>query len=115
MWKLTKSISLRILSVLSKVEPEPDLFTGSGWLRPKSTGSGSATLAGWTVDTLYCAPVLGFLQGGCASCISILCPSGGMIGRGGVLAVHSLLCPSGRLIARGGVLAVYLYCAPVVV
>ena len=29
MWELTKRISLRILSVLSKVEPEPDLYTGS--------------------------------------------------------------------------------------
>ena len=30
MWELTKRISLRTLSVLSKVEPEPDLSTGSG-------------------------------------------------------------------------------------
>ena len=29
MWELTKRISLRTLSVLSKVEPEPDLSTGS--------------------------------------------------------------------------------------
>ena len=41
MWELTKRISLRTSSVLSKVEPEPDLYTGSD---PKSTGSGSATL-----------------------------------------------------------------------
>ena len=31
MWELTKRISLRTLSVLSKVEPEPDLHTGSGF------------------------------------------------------------------------------------
>ena len=30
MWELTKRISLRISSVLSKVEPEPDLNTGYG-------------------------------------------------------------------------------------
>ena len=29
MWELTKRISLRILSDLSKVEPEPDPYTGS--------------------------------------------------------------------------------------
>ena len=40
----TKKISLRISYVLFKVEPEPDLHTGSG-SDPKSTGSGSATLA----------------------------------------------------------------------
>ena len=44
MWQLTKKrISLRIWSVLSKVEPG----AGAGPLhriRPKSTGSGSATL-----------------------------------------------------------------------
>ena len=46
MWELTKRTSLRISSVLSIVEPEPDLCTGSGSdqkvLGP--TGSGSATL-----------------------------------------------------------------------
>ena len=36
MWELTKRISLRNLPVLSKVGPEPDLYTG--------TGSGTATL-----------------------------------------------------------------------
>ena len=30
MWELKKRISLRISSVLSKVEPELDLYTGSG-------------------------------------------------------------------------------------
>ena len=30
MWELTKRMSLRTSSVLSKVEPEPDLLTGSG-------------------------------------------------------------------------------------
>ena len=29
MWELTKRISLRISSVLSEMEPEPDLYTGS--------------------------------------------------------------------------------------
>ena len=42
MWKLTKRISLRTSSVLPKVEPEPDLYTGSFQKVP--TGSGSATL-----------------------------------------------------------------------
>ena len=46
MWELTKRISLRISTVLSKVEPEP----GAGplhrlQLRPKSTVSGFTTLA----------------------------------------------------------------------
>ena len=36
MWERTKSISLRISSVLSKLELEPDLHTGSD---PKSNGS----------------------------------------------------------------------------
>ena len=30
MWELTKRISWRISPVLSKVEPEPDLYTSSG-------------------------------------------------------------------------------------
>ena len=51
MWELTKRISLRILSVLSKVEPKPDLYTGSGSDQkvPAPTGSGSATLLFTTV------------------------------------------------------------------
>ena len=46
MWELTKRISLRTSSVLSKVEPEPDLYTGSGSDQkvPAPTGAGSATL-----------------------------------------------------------------------
>ena len=42
----TKRISFRISSVLSKVEPETDLHTGSGSDKrvPAPTGSGSATL-----------------------------------------------------------------------
>ena len=37
MWELTKRITLRILSVLSKVEPEPDLYTGSDQKVPAPT------------------------------------------------------------------------------
>ena len=46
MLEQTKRISFRISSVLSKVEPEPDLHTGSGSDQkvPAPTGSGSATL-----------------------------------------------------------------------
>ena len=44
MWELTKRILLRISSVLSKVEPEPDLCSGSDKKVPAPTGSGSATL-----------------------------------------------------------------------
>ena len=46
MWELTKRISLRNLSVLAKVEPVPDLNTGSDSDQkvPAPTGSGSATL-----------------------------------------------------------------------
>ena len=48
MLKRTKRIPVlfRICSVLSKVEPEPDLYTGSGSDEkvPAPTGSGSATL-----------------------------------------------------------------------
>ena len=45
MLKQTKRISFRISSILSKVEPEPDLHTGSDQKVPAPTGSGSATLA----------------------------------------------------------------------
>ena len=45
MLKRTERISFRISSVLSKVEPEPDLHTGSDQKVPAPTGSGSATLA----------------------------------------------------------------------
>ena len=46
MWELTKRISLRTSFVLSKVETEPDLKTGSGSDQkvPAPTSSGSATL-----------------------------------------------------------------------
>ena len=45
MCELKKRISLSsILSVLSIVEPEPDLWTGSAQKVPALTGSGSATL-----------------------------------------------------------------------
>ena len=44
MWDLTKRKSLRTTSVLSKVEPEPDLSTGSDQKVPAPTDSGSATL-----------------------------------------------------------------------
>ena len=37
MWELTKRISLRTSSVLSKVEPEPDLNTGSDQKVPVAT------------------------------------------------------------------------------
>ena len=33
MWELTKRLSLRTSSGLSKVEPEPDFYTGSATLR----------------------------------------------------------------------------------
>ena len=50
MLEQTKRISFRISSVLSKVEPEPDLHTGSGSDQkvPAPTGSGSATLVPYT-------------------------------------------------------------------
>ena len=35
------TVSLRISSVLSKVEPEPDLYTGSGRKVPAPSGSGT--------------------------------------------------------------------------
>ena len=44
MWELTKRISLRTSSVLSKVEPEPDLYTGSGSDHKVPAPTGSATL-----------------------------------------------------------------------
>ena len=44
MWELTKRILLRISSVLSQGEPEPDLYSGSDKKVPAPTGSGSATL-----------------------------------------------------------------------
>ena len=45
MLKRTERISFRISSVLSKVEPEPDLHTSSDQKVPAPTGSGSTTLA----------------------------------------------------------------------
>ena len=55
MWELTKRIQLKTSSALSEVEPEPELYTGSGSdqkvLAP--TGSGSATLPKhWRVGRL---------------------------------------------------------------
>ena len=44
MLEQTKRISFGISSVLYKVEPEPDLYTGSGQKVPAPTGFGSATL-----------------------------------------------------------------------
>ena len=44
MWELTKRISWRILSVLCKVEPELDLYTGSGSDQKVPAPDGSATL-----------------------------------------------------------------------
>ena len=37
MWELTKRLSLRTSSGLSKVEPEPDFYTGSGSDRLRNT------------------------------------------------------------------------------
>ena len=44
MLEQTKRISFRISSVLSKMEPEPDLYTGSDQKVTAPAGSGSATL-----------------------------------------------------------------------
>ena len=38
MWELTKRISLRIFSFLSKVEPEPDLYSCSDQKVPAPAG-----------------------------------------------------------------------------
>ena len=46
MLERTERISFRIFSVLSKVEPEPDLHTGSDQKVPAPTSSGFATLVG---------------------------------------------------------------------
>ena len=43
MLEQTKRISFRNSSVLSKVEQEPDLHTGSGQKAPAPTGSGSSS------------------------------------------------------------------------
>ena len=44
MWELSKRISLRSSSVLSKVEPEPDLYTGSDQNAPAPTGSATVVI-----------------------------------------------------------------------
>ena len=55
-----KRISFRISSVLSKMEPEPDLYTGSSSDQkvPAPAGSGSATLEETMFVGLYTVPVL---------------------------------------------------------
>ena len=54
-WKLTKRISLRTSSVLSKVEPEPDLYTGSGSDQkvPAPTGFSSVTLSSCCINFFF--------------------------------------------------------------
>ena len=45
MWEITKRISLRTWSVLFKVEPEPDLFTGFGSDQKVPAPTSSAALS----------------------------------------------------------------------
>ena len=56
MWELIKRISLRTWSVLSKVEPEPDLYTGSDQKVPAPTKKYRLRNTAPVPMYLYCVP-----------------------------------------------------------